>query len=368
MAGLLNQGQPIVIIGRPSGNNSLKERIRKLLRWFGIEHFEELLEFHETDFMKVRLGLGNQEYENLCSRGLPIIHCASDTSFAEKNREKVMKSNVESLTEILNLASHSNAPWFHFISTAFAAGVDSTECVEEPVTSANFTNVYEESKASAEKIISGSCKKHKIPYTLIRPSIVYGDSVTGRSLKFNALYVPVRSAQAIRDMYLADIRKNSGKKASKCKVYLDDKGTLHLPMRIIIPDKGNINLIPVDYFTRTVLTILEKPANGTIYHITSNNPPNMEILTIYAKKLLNITGIDVIIGTPGPDDSRNPPEELFDHLIKPYLPYISDKRFFKRENTDKVTSSAYPPELDYEIFQRCMNFATSADWGKTLFS
>ena len=146
MAGLLLKGNGVVIAGRASGTESLEDRIRKLLAWFGIEHLQGLLEFYETDFLKIRMGLGEDKYENLCSRGLSIIHCASDTSFAEKDRAKVMKSNVESLTEILNFALKSKARCFHFISSAYAAGSDSIECPEAPVNATHFTNVYEESK------------------------------------------------------------------------------------------------------------------------------------------------------------------------------------------------------------------------------
>ena len=127
-----------------------------------------------------------------------------------------------------------------------------------------------------------------------------------------------------------------------------------------------INLIPVDYFTTTVLTITEKPLDRAIYHITSNNPENLEELTLFTQQLLNITGLEVVIGTPGPDEPRNPHEEFFDHLISPYLPYIADKRYFLRDNTDRATCNSYPPDFTYEIFQRCMDFAASADWGKNL--
>ena len=188
MAGLLRKGKGLVIAGRASGNESLEERIRKLLVWFGIEHLQGLLECRETDFRRMRMGLGEDEYEKLCSRGLSIIHCASDTSFTERDRAKVMQSNVESLTEIVSFACKSNAPFFHLISSAYAAGIDHVECTEAPVISAEFTNVYEESKAKAEKIVSGRCREADLPYTIIRPSIIFGDSVTGRSLRFNALY------------------------------------------------------------------------------------------------------------------------------------------------------------------------------------
>ena len=214
MAGLLSKGRGVVIAGRSAGGNSLQERIRRLLVWFGMEHLGERLEFYETDFLKIRLGLGKDEYESLCGRGLSIIHCASDTSFAEKNRARVMKSNVESLNEILNFACQIRARCFHLISSAYAAGIDNIECHEAPVHTAHFNNVYEESKAQAENFVSSRCRSAGLPYTIIRPSIVYGDSLTGRSLRFNALYFPVRSMQQIRDIYLDEIKNTQREKIS----------------------------------------------------------------------------------------------------------------------------------------------------------
>jgi thioester reductase-like protein len=255
MTGLLQKGIGVAIAGRSSGSESLQERINKLLAWFGMEHAEGLLEFYETDFLRERLGLSEDEYDYLCNRGLSIIHCASDTSFSERSRERVMKSNVESLSAILDFACKSKSPCFHYISTAFASGTDREECHEDLVNPVNYTNVYEESKSQAEEMVSGRCIKEDIPYSIIRPSIVYGDSVTGRSLKFNALYIPVRSVQVIRDIYLGDIKNHNGIKAAECGIYLNDDGILHLPLKIFIPRKGSINLIPVDYFTSTVLNI-----------------------------------------------------------------------------------------------------------------
>jgi nucleoside-diphosphate-sugar epimerase len=364
MVGLLLKGDGIVIMGRSSGGASLKERIRKLLRWYGIEHLEELLEFYETDFLKVKMGLREDEFENLCNRRLSIIHCASDTSFGEKNREKVMKSNVGNLSEILNFALKSRARFFHFISSAYAAGVDRIECHEAPVNSVHFNNVYEESKAHAEYLVSLRCRKGSLPYTIIRPSIVYGDSVTGRSLRFNALYYPVRSLQYIRDIYLNDIKNNNGKKSAECGIYINTEGMLYLPVRIFIPNEGKINLIPVNYFTETILSIVDKPSTETYYHISTNNPETMENLVSYTERFLNITGIEIVIGIPSTDEMRNPPEELFDFFIREYRPYISDRRIFMRTNTNMSTHGSLPPDLSYEIFQRCMAYAVSSDWGR----
>lgn len=367
MAGLLLRGKGVVIMGRSSGGDLLKARIRKLIHWFGLEHLEELLEFYETDFQKIRMGLGEDEFEKLGKRRLTIIHCASDTSFNEKSRDRVIRSNVENLSEILNFAVKSHAKFFHLISSAYAAGTDRIECYEAPVISEHFNNVYEESKALAENIVSQRCRKEKLPYTIIRPSIVYGDSVTGRSLRFNALYYPVRSLQLIRDIYLTDIKCNNGKKSSECGIHINKNEILHLPVRIFIPDEGKINLIPVNYFTEALFSIIEKPSTETYYHITGNNPQTMANLVTYTERFLKISGIEVVIGTPSADELRNPAEELFDYFIREYRPYISDRRIFASENMKRAFPEIVPPDLSYEIFERCMNFAVSADWGRNLF-
>ena len=70
-----------------------------------------------------------------------------------------------------------------------------TICKECFSSSTDFINVYEESKASWLKTLSDILQKESIPFTLIRPSIVYGDSNTGRSLQFNALYFPLQSVK-----------------------------------------------------------------------------------------------------------------------------------------------------------------------------
>ncbi|MFZ2338404.1 MAG: SDR family oxidoreductase [Bacteroidales bacterium] len=127
----------------------------------------------------------------------------------------------------------------------------------------------------AENSVSQKCIEENLPFTIIRPSVVYGDSVTGRSLRFNALYYPVRSLQIIRDIYLKDIKFNNGKKSSDCGIHLNNNDILHLPVRIFIPDDGRINLIPVNYFTEALLSILENPSDGTYYNLTISNPPTM---------------------------------------------------------------------------------------------
>ncbi len=367
MAALLGAGHKLIITGRPSGGDSLKTRIDRLLQWFGIDCDPDNIIFYETDFLKKDLGLDEEEYRSLASSTGRIIHCASDTSFSEKNRDRIMKSNVENLNEILKLAEISSISGFHYISTVYAAGLDHEEVDESPVTSMTFVNVYEESKAAAERTLAETCLSKSIPYSIIRPSIVYGDSVTGRSLKFNALYYPVMAVSMIKDIYYNDIKSNNGNKAVSEGIKLHEDGSMDLPIRIFLPYEGKLNLIPVDYFADVVLSIISEIPEGKIYNVTSDRPVSITLLAEYTSRLLKIHGLETFAGSSTAEGLRNAPEEIFDHYIRQYRPYLSDRRNFTRHNTDSVTGNRQVPPLTYESFERCMNYAIGVDWGKNIF-
>jgi len=368
MSLLLSKGYEIIVLGRASKEESLNQRILKLLRWFGSEEYSGQLEVVEIDFQKPFLGLSTSGYSMLCSRTKQIIHCASDTCFSEQKRSQVLNFNVINLSGILEFALAARVKFFHYISTAYVAGISGNLCLEKLSAATDFTNVYEESKARAEKTIYSYCEKNSIPLTLIRPTIVYGDSRTGRSLKFNALYYPVRSVLNIRDIYLNDVLNHGGKRSHHHGIHLDKGGNLFLPLRIYLPNEGGINLIPVDYFVTATQRILEYPTPGGIYHLTNNNPTKLEALAVYNEMFMKVKGVEIIYCKSQNGISRNPAEELFDRFIEPYRPYLSDNRIFERLNTDLATCNLQPPEFTYEIFRRCMEYAVEVDWGERIFS
>jgi nucleoside-diphosphate-sugar epimerase len=367
MATMLKKGYSIIVLGRTAKNESLKERISRLLQWFGIDRCLDQVTCIDADLSQYNLGIENKEYSRLCSVADYVIHCASDTSFSESKREKVMAANVNNLQGILEFSKNANVSFFHYISTAYVAGTGVTYCKEILSSAKSFTNVYEESKAAAENIISLFCQKNSISLSIIRPSIVYGDSQSGRSLKFNALYFPIRSAQSIRDIYLNDLRNNGGIKATKNGIYIDKDGYLFLPLKIYLPHEGDLNIIPVDYFVNATIKIIENCSQGGIYHLTNNFPTTMKIVAKYYEQLMKVRGVEIIYG-PQPDNLlRNPAEELFDRFIEPYRPYLSDNRVFDRTNTSLATDNLNPPEFTYDIFKTCMEYAIEVNWGASIF-
>jgi len=367
MAAMLSKGYNIIVFGRSAKNESLEERISRLLHWFGIDSCLDQVTCVDTDLSQDNLGIPTGEYSRLCSVVDSVIHCASDTSFSESKREKVIAANINNLKGILDFSKNAHVNFFHYISTAYVAGTSVTYCKETLSSVKTFTNVYEESKAEAEKIISRFCERNSISLSIIRPSIVYGDSQSGRSLKFNALYFPVRSAQAIRDIYLNDILNNGGLKAAKNGIFIDKEGYLFLPLKIYLPHEGDINIIPVDYFVNTTIKIIENCSGNGIYHLTNPFHTTMKIIAKYYEQLMKVNGVEIIYG-PMPDELlRNPVEELFDRFIEPYRPYLSDNRVFDRTNTILATDNMNPPEFTYDIFKTCMEYAIKVNWGTSIF-
>src|SRR5450759_4348565 len=290
MASLLTKGYSIIVFGRSAKNESLKERISRLLLWFGIDSCLDQVTCIDSDLSQDNLGISNGEYSRLCSVVDSVIHCASDTGFSESKREKVMAANINNLKGILEFSKNAHVNFFHYISTAYVAGTGVTDCKETLSSVKTFTNVYEESKAEAEKIISRFCEKNSICLSILRPSIVYGDSQTGRSLKFNALYFPVRSAQSIRDIYLNDLMNNGGLKAAKNGIFIDKEGYLFLPLKIYLPYEGDINIIPVDYFVNTTVKIIENCSINGIYHLANPYRTTMKIVAKHYEQLMKVKG------------------------------------------------------------------------------
>ena len=366
MAGLLQKGYRVIALGRSNNVTTLAKRIDNILKWLDKEIPTNRLKTVEINFTQERLGLDQSKYSSLCVEADQMIHCASDTSFSERWRQQVFESNVFSLNNILKFAADARLQYFHYISTAYACGMNGPVCKEQLSTATDFVNVYEESKAQAEKNIAAFCGQTTISYSIIRPTVVYGDSRTGRSLKFNALYYPIRSLMAIRDIYLNDIKNNNGKKSELHGIKMDNDGYLYLPLKIILPKSGALNLIPVNYFVDATLRVIENPTSGGIYHLSSQTPVKLDEILKYNETFMKVKGVEIVYGDSQHTYNRNPAEELFDRYIKAYLPYMHDNRHFERTNTDKTTSNLQPPFFNNAIFKRCMDYAVEVDWGEKL--
>ncbi len=367
---LLRAGYRVTVLARSSDKLPARDRVARLADWFGLEEgVRRSLDVAEADILDP--GWAAAAFEGMEGRGPvdEIVHCASNTAFAERKRAEVEAANIGGLRNVLDFAARSGCFFFHHVSTAFVAGKRTGLCREEWAESGEFTNVYEETKARGEVMGRDVCRREGIRLNVYRPSIVYGDSRTGRTLRFNALYFPVKAAVFLRDIYLADIRERGGRKASELGIRMKENGHLFMPIRIEVGREGGINLVPIDHCVDVFMAILEDGLDGGIYHIVNSRPTRIEDIVDHAKRLFRLDGIS----TCGPEafDARpkNALETLFDTYLDVYRPYIQDLRTFEIKNTVPVIErrGLVCPEFGYDIFARCMSYAVETGWGAQLF-
>ena len=174
-AHLLEEGDEVILLARSKQGLSAADRVGRLLDWLGVAANRKK-NVHLVEGRLEHPGLGLEpDASAFISREIDeIVHCASSTSFAERRRAEVEAVNLDGLRHVLDLAERSRCRRFHFISTAYVAGINSGHCLEELVRPAAFTNVYEETKCRAEWLASERCAKAGLRLSIYRPSIVYG--------------------------------------------------------------------------------------------------------------------------------------------------------------------------------------------------
>jgi nucleoside-diphosphate-sugar epimerase len=370
-AELLGRGCRVCLLARPLNGQSAEDRVLRLLDWFGLSADSRRgLRVVEGDVTRPGLGVEPAVSRELARETDEIIHCASNTSFSERKRGEVEAVNADGLARVLAFAKESGASFFHHVSTAFVAGRTAGLCPEAPPTVREFHNAYEETKARGERLAAEACAEAGLGLAIYRPSIVYGDSRTGRSLLFNAVYYPVRTAVFLKTVYEKDVRERGGKKAAEMGVRIGPDGMAHLPLRIETAGRGGLDLIPVDFFTAAFFALLEEAPAGGIFHIVNGRPKPVEDLIDYTCRFFRISGVRAC----GPEEfvvsPRNPLEALYDQYVEAYAPYMKDVRTFETAASGPILEKRgiVCPEFDYGVFSRCMDFAVRTGWGARLFA
>ncbi len=135
----------------------------------------EAVETIQGDVALPHLGLSPDEFRALADSIDYIVHSAAATGFSEA-RALTFRTNVEGTRNMTRLASEAGVPLCH-LSTAFAD--------LEAMTGKHLANAYEESKLEGEALVRDS----GVPYVLLRPSIVVGDSHDGRMSRFQGFHM-----------------------------------------------------------------------------------------------------------------------------------------------------------------------------------
>jgi len=150
------------------------------------------------DIEEPQLGWNDMQWHTVAAKTNEIYHCAASVSFdlplGQANRINLVGTKHVFALAVAAAARHTNFRRFHHVSTAYVAGVRKGRVDSDYLPSdraSNFRNTYEHTKARAERFLRAEASS-KVPVSIHRPSIIAGDSKTGRTTNWNVLYVPMK--------------------------------------------------------------------------------------------------------------------------------------------------------------------------------
>jgi nucleoside-diphosphate-sugar epimerase len=279
-ARLLDAGHYVSVLARGSKNVSAQTRVEEVLRDVGTSRFENLKVF-EGDISIPGIGLTEPARKEIAASADEVWHCAASLSFQQEDRDEIFRMNVDGTRHVLDILKLTRARRIHHVSTAYIAGNRPDIALETEINvGQTFKNPYEESKCKAEVLIAEEQRKGAITASVYRPSIVIGDSRSGRVTHFHGVYAFIRALWAS----LERLRRR-----------IPEGGLVHLPLRVLGSEAQTLNFVPIDYVVDGMLEISRRPdsAGGT-YHLANPVPTENRVWLPNICRVLGVEGIRLV--------------------------------------------------------------------------
>jgi nucleoside-diphosphate-sugar epimerase len=248
-----------------------------------------------------------------------IVHCAASVSFTMP-LDQARAINVEGTKRLLDAAaSLPSLKRFVHVSTAYVGGTCPGTFGEGDLdVQQGFRNTYERTKHEAEHVVRAS----GLPVTVVRPSIVVGESTTGWTSSFNVLYPPLQ---------------------------LLARG---LVRRVPADPEAIVDVVPVDHVTDVIYAAMAwRDGPDTLHAVAGEG-------ALRARELAALAAGE--LGQPVPEldptGADLPPGGL-----EVYAPYFTVRTRFGADNA-RALGLTPPPLEDY--LGRLLGFAREARWGK----
>ncbi|MFD5179751.1 SDR family oxidoreductase [Nocardia sp. NPDC058379] len=134
------------------------------------------------DITAPRFGLDDTAYNQLIEGTGCVLHCAANTSL-NADPAVLAEDNARGTRHAIELANDADVPLIH-VSTAFVEAIDRAENRGARLN-------YAESKLVGERLVTDHARR----WTIVRPSIVIGDSSDGHIADYQGLF---RLAELVR--------------------------------------------------------------------------------------------------------------------------------------------------------------------------
>jgi thioester reductase-like protein len=326
----------LILLARGRKDQSAEDRVLKLLS--DKELSEEQLQRIEVvsgDITAENFGLNENEIQKMTKNVDAFFHIAALTAL-NGSEEDCFDINVGGTKHALKLAwkfyREGKMQRFYYFSTAFVAGSRQTYCSKEDELPAEpkHANFYEASKYQSEGNVRKALSEG-LPATIFRPSIVVGDSKTGKVSEFNVIYPFIRLfAHGILKTIPADL-------------------------------SNSFNIVPIDFVIDATIEIAFKPeSRGKTYHLIGDRQPTIQdLLDISYEEYSNFPQLDVVSPQNFVRENFGEDERMIYDMLDPYLGYLNDHLTFDASNTREILAGTniLLPQVDKEFLKILIRYA-----------
>lgn len=296
---MMNPDMVIYALLRKRGAETATERCKKLFADLSPTEWARIIPV-EGEITQKQFGLTDADFTSLSSNINEIFHTAASVKF-NLPYEEAKTINVTGTENVLGLAKavgFSALKRYNHISTAYVdrGKVSGLERL--------FNNSYEQTKHEAEQLVK---TQPDLSYTIYRPSIISGNSVTGEIADTSVIF--------------------------KFMLLLSK----HLLHELPSNRNSSLNVIPVNNFIEQMLELsVKENAVGKSFFITNHENVKFEDLISYSCELMGVKSPSFL---PLKDAQRIPLRAL--NQIQTFLPYISQSQKFDLKTTKEVLGKSY---------------------------
>src|SRR5262249_2018035 len=261
-------------------DGSRRRRVEAILRAAGGSEFQKLDVF-EGDISLPDLGLCESAKRQILTATDEVWHCAASLSFQEEDREEIFRMNVDGTRHVVEFVKKTPTRRLQHVSTAYIAGNRNDLALETAINvGQTFQNAYEESKCKAELLVAEEQRKGALVASVYRPSIVIGDSTSGRVTHFHGVYAFIRALWSA----LERLRRRGA-----------DVGPVNLPLRVLGAESQTLNFVPIDYVVDGMIEISRRSDSaGATYHLANPAPTENRVWFPNICRLLRVEGIQLV--------------------------------------------------------------------------
>ena len=338
---LTQQGYSVAVLVRSSRTTSASDRIDEVMKhWEPTTGQLATPRVLEGNITQPNLGLSDSDQLWAAANCSAVIHSAASLKFQPAGDEP-WNSNLNGTRNVVEFCENNSIEQLFYISTSYVCGKTEEIAYETAVPGhTEPRNVYEASKRQAEQQVLNADLLS--PPTILRPSIIIGDSQTGYTSTFHGPYLPLRLSLAL----LAPAAATAG-------VRIVPDAYKILKMMGLTGDEMK-NIVPVDWVSRGITRVVTTSSlHGQIYHLTTTNALSVRDLVMSTANFLDQTfGFDNAM----PTEFDSQMDEFFTAQLGVYKEYWANDPTFDTTNRDLAMPDDPPPVMDAAMLNMMFGF------------